>query len=798
MADHFNTGDSTSGSAASERRLTIDFGNECNAYVDVIQQALDLALGNTGNLAPDSAVVDALDELYTTAHGAGASELVQLLVPLNQVLRSAEQAGFTLSQADTLLVQEAIIAITLGIDSIVNKKPTPVLLADVTQRVVDVAAENKHEIRANSEATGLVNVFVADADELLQRLFEQIQRWRASAFVGRGYEEVNRLLVTLQDSADSAGLSSIVTVVRLLLQRMSAQRLAEVVPDDNFFDLATETIEVLGDDLDRIRNNEQLIEHLELYERLAVEGASTPEDESGSDNPKHQPGSAAVGQPGSADSSPGNTADDSSPGVAAAESALTESTPVGASAGQAPIGTAPTDTAPTEHARTEQAPSEHAPADTAPTGIKSTGIASTGNSSPGKPAPINGTLVNNSVSVPVDLNALDNASGAGWPDHRELVDALRTISRGNDAIRERIEQLRRTLHAYPEARQVTADSGAQGSAVSAVDNLFFKIDALLSTQRKSVTSMASALGVDDQQTIASLGAGLVRHTRVSTVPVQYRNESSRVVVGGQLYDHLGYALRVLLDTVLLPTVTAATSANDGKPIENSIVFDMADDLLVIRIIGSHMQLSEFVVENAVLRKVDEQLLRAQLPRPASGETSLQAVTDQSVAQPAGVGDELVTLAVLQRLIDLAVFHQGRVSTTLQWSRTQLQSPGLCSGEIEIVLPVMALSEEIVLIKRGDRLFAVQTSVVESIEASEQDADNDSREQAVLRCRRRDGKTGVFYVDKILGKQTVSVAGNRRLLLNDAYRGAFVHSDSSLVLVINPEALDEDTAFNLVG
>jgi hypothetical protein len=775
MTEPFDTSERSSGSTLSESGLTIDFGSECNAYVDVIQQALDLALGNTGNLAPDSAVVDALDELYTTAHSAGASELVQLLVPLNQVLRSAEQAEFTLSQADTLLVQEAIIAITLGIDSIVNKKPSPVLLADVTRRVVDVAAENKHEIRANSEATGLVNVFVADADELLQRLFEQIQRWRASAFVGRGYDEVNRLLMTLQNSADSAGLSSIVTVVSLLLQRMSAQRLAEVVPDDNFFDLATETIEVLGDDLDRIRNNEQLIEHLELYRRLAVEGASPP-DTSG--NLKSRADKRTAGD---ADSSPDNAVVGSGASTATTESALSQPTPVDASAGDVPNSNAPT--------------ASPAPPNSTP--LTSTRPESTLPRSAATGAtPINGTLVNESVSVPVDLQALDNASGKSWPEHRELVDALRTISRGNDAIRERIEQLRRTLHAYPEARQVMADTGAHGSAVSAVDNLFFKIDALLSTQRKSVTSMASVLGVDDQQTIAALGAGLVRHTQVSTMPVQYLNDANRVVVDSHLYDHLGYALRVLLDTVMLPSLMAATNqTRAGNPIANSIVFDMADDMLITRIIGSHLYLSEFVVENAVLRKVDEQLLKAQLPRPPTSEASSQRVIHQSAAPPDGVGDELVTLAVLQRLIDLAVFHQGRVSTSLLWGSTQAHSMPVCSGEIEIVLPVSALSEEVVLVKRGDRLFAVQAAV---IDAMEQYAANKTRDEAVLRCKRLDGKTGVFHVDKIIGKQTVTVTGNHRLLLNNAYRGAFVHSDSTLVLVISPDALDEDGAANIVG
>ena len=81
MTDHFDLLERPIESeTVVQTGLTLGFGNQCNEYVDVIQQALDLALGNTGNLAPDSAVVDALDELYLTARDAGASALLLSLI----------------------------------------------------------------------------------------------------------------------------------------------------------------------------------------------------------------------------------------------------------------------------------------------------------------------------------------------------------------------------------------------------------------------------------------------------------------------------------------------------------------------------------------------------------------------------------------------------------------------------------------------------------------------------------------------------------------------------------------------
>lgn len=727
-----------------ETEFTVGFGNQCNTYVDVIQQALDLALGNTGNLAPDSAVVDALDELYIAARNAGASPLLQLVVPLNQVLRSAEKAGFTLSQADTLLVQEAIIAITLGIDSIVNQKPVPALLSDVTQRVVDVAAENKHEIRANSEATGLVNIFVSDADELLQRLFEQIQRWRASAFVGRGFEEVNRLLVSLQNSADSAGLSSISTVVCLLVERMRAQRVAEAVPDGAFFDLAIETIETLGEDLDRIRNNEQLIEHTELYEKLAVEG-----------------------------------------GVDAAtlkQRLLSEDTASKSASNTAPMRAKGLSEDLYQNLYQNQQPDR------------------------GQAAQINAVATEatvNQQSTPksiADVHIIEHGTENIWPDHRELVDVLREISRGNEAIKQRIEQLRRTIHVYPEARDLTieSDSDHVSSAVSAVDNIFFKIDSLLSKQSKSVTSMASVLGVEEQQTVKALGAELVKHVSAASFRVEYLGGAGSVVIDSQLYEHLLYALRVTLDSVVSPVNLTVEHAVDARAssVQSVLVFDTALDRLMVKIVSQQLQLSEFVVENASLRKVDEQMLKTQLPRFSVDETGLNSNRSSKRQLATDKDTDLIALAALQRLIDIAAFFQGKVTTLLHTDSDFSDTP--C--EIEIVLPVSAVAQELVLVKRGNRLYGVQSLVIDKIESVGHDSQSASPapESVLVHCRPRNGTPCVVSADSVVGKQTVSVTKNQSLMLGENYSGAFVFSDSSLVLVVNPESLDPDIPLELEG
>ena len=225
----------------------------------------------------------------------------------------------------------------------------------------------------------------------------------------------------------------------------------------------------------------------------------------------------------------------------------------------------------------------------------------------------------------VDLpdSVIDSVNAGKSLDHRELVDVLREISRGNEAIKERIEQLRRTIHVYPDARHVTLEADAElGSAVSAVDNIFFKIDSLLSKQRKSVTSMASALGVVEQQTVEALGAELIKHVSMSGLTVEYLHGANKVVIDSQLYDHLGYALRVLLDSVFLPSLNTDKPQvhTKGDHVHGRIVFDLAGSQVIVKIIGMQLQLSEFVVANASLRRVDEQMLKTQLPRPSRGDS----------------------------------------------------------------------------------------------------------------------------------------------------------------------------------
>ncbi len=263
---------------------SLEFGDQCNRYVDTIQHALDTALGSSGNLAPDATVTAALDNLYNVVRSAEHDPLLKLIEPLSQVLGSAERAGSTLSQSDTLLVQEAIVAITIGLDAVVNKQPMPELVADVAGRITQVAVDDSHNARGGFEAAGLIDVFVEEAEDLGQRLFELFQRWRGapqSSQQGgtRLQTDIRRLVHTLKGSADTVGLGHIAAVAHALESFMANRSGSETAPASDFFDNAIEAIEVILDDVDRVRNGESVANREEILSLLESPKALTADPE---------------------------------------------------------------------------------------------------------------------------------------------------------------------------------------------------------------------------------------------------------------------------------------------------------------------------------------------------------------------------------------------------------------------------------------------------------------------------------------------------------------------------------------
>ena len=251
---------------------TSDFGSRCNSCIDVIQQSLDTALGSSGNLIPDSSVINALNRLIAIVSDKGIDELTSLLTPLSQLLIKAENSR--LNQSETLLVQEAIIAATLGIDSLVGQKPMPDLIHDVTGRVEDVLTAASQRLSSDTPRNSALNGFLIEAEELLPRLFELFQRLRgAPDGTSRLYGDINRLLHTFKHSADEASEHDLASLVHYLESTIVDLTQSDAAPSQAFFDLALESIECLSEDIESLRNNEPAEDRSDLVDRLKFAGS---------------------------------------------------------------------------------------------------------------------------------------------------------------------------------------------------------------------------------------------------------------------------------------------------------------------------------------------------------------------------------------------------------------------------------------------------------------------------------------------------------------------------------------------
>jgi len=251
------------------------FGVTCNACIDVIQQALDIALGSSGNLSPDHTVINSLNDLIAIVNEQGIDSLKALLSPLLKLMTEAEENHSTLNQSETLLVQEAIIATTLGIDALITDNAMPDLISEVTARINSVLSEGKHRVKFGSGQAGSYQEFISETEELLPRLFELFQRWRsAPSGSSRLLFQINRLLHALKGHAEQAGEHDIASIAHYLESTLVDVRQRESTPSETFYDLAVESIEALYEDTERLRNKEDRIDHCDIIDRLKLTGGS--------------------------------------------------------------------------------------------------------------------------------------------------------------------------------------------------------------------------------------------------------------------------------------------------------------------------------------------------------------------------------------------------------------------------------------------------------------------------------------------------------------------------------------------
>ena len=487
---------------------TTDFGARCNSCIDVIQQSLDTALGSSGNLIPDSSVINALSKLIDSVSDRGVDELTGLLTPLSSLLSQAENS--TLNQSETLLVQEAIIAATLGIDSLVGQKPMPDLIHDVTGRVENVLTSASQRLGSGVRRNSALSGFLVEAEELLPRLFELFQRLRgAPDGASHLYGDINRLLHTFKQRADEASEHDLASLVHYLESTIVDLNQSDAPPSQAFFDLALESIECLDEDIEKLRNSEPAEDRSDLIDRLKLAGAVAQQ--------QPLPDSDLYLQPRA----------DGSVHIAPDQ-------PVEYSAS----GDEPTEEIYSVDQATEESGNTDVVADSSD---ENSGV----------------TVLN---------DAAGNAAGIDWPQrlqqlethyaainssHKQLLELQSKLEHALRSVSAELNSATAAEHLHPLADQLQQVVKKQTTAVRQLGRAF---------------STASAIEAD--RLLGSLKNAVAFSARANDLKVQLQFDSNQVVLHQSLFDPLSEALDELLRGIVAYTLPGRSEQKATEPVDN--------------------------------------------------------------------------------------------------------------------------------------------------------------------------------------------------------------------------------------
>ncbi len=199
-----------------EPQLYAIFRNEVEGYLQALGQAI--ARGReAGGIEPDAELLRIAHSLLGSARAAGVSRIVALAGQLEHLLRLAASNRQTLDAARLDLLDETLHALRLLIEDLGGCTVPLPDLAQLEQRLKEAAA-GLSQPAAEAVQSGvdydipaaqdpiLLKLFIEEAEELLQKLDEELALWRAEPQDKSHRQAMQRTLHTFKGSARMAGM----------------------------------------------------------------------------------------------------------------------------------------------------------------------------------------------------------------------------------------------------------------------------------------------------------------------------------------------------------------------------------------------------------------------------------------------------------------------------------------------------------------------------------------------------------------------------------------------------------------
>jgi len=271
---------------SSEDDIVSIFAREADSHHAVLtEQYLDAdgePIAQRRSVKPD--LLRALHTLVGSAETAGCNAIAALVAPMEQIVKLRRDAKSDLTEQDTQLFGEAVQTLGRLLAELVEEPDQPLDTSALQRRL----SQQRDQAQADLDATQdesegeLVDVFLEEADELLEACDQGAGRWREQPDDEEVLSELQRSLHTLKGGARMANLPPIADLTHEVEALIKAAEDGQVSAGEELFELLQESVDALTVLLEQVRGRQPiarvdwLIEEIQnLRERAGVAAPAT-------------------------------------------------------------------------------------------------------------------------------------------------------------------------------------------------------------------------------------------------------------------------------------------------------------------------------------------------------------------------------------------------------------------------------------------------------------------------------------------------------------------------------------------
>ncbi len=249
------------GEAAGDSLVAV-FAREAESHQTVLRGAYLDAYGQSLHEAQpaDTQALRALHTLAGSAETAGCDDIAAVAAPMEDLLKHRRDARTDLSSDDVAALGEAVRLLDRMLAHL-RGEADPVEGVDPVRQQIDAQCHKaKAELDATYDEGGdeLVDVFLEEADELLEACEQGVARWRERPGDPAITSELQRSLHTLKGGARMAHLPPIADLTHEVESLVRAVEEGSCQISEELFDLLQEAVDALTVLLEQVRGRQPI------------------------------------------------------------------------------------------------------------------------------------------------------------------------------------------------------------------------------------------------------------------------------------------------------------------------------------------------------------------------------------------------------------------------------------------------------------------------------------------------------------------------------------------------------------